>query len=402
MKYDFTSILQREGKDSLATDFGSYKDTLNVADTLEGFDRIPMWIADMSFATLPSAVEAMKERASHPVFGYFKPSQQYYQSIIDWQSTQNRVNDLTLENIGYQNGVLGGLISSLNILCSRGDKILIHSPTYNGFTGSTSNNGHSLIHSPLYRDEDGIWRMDYADMEKKIIENNIHTCIFCSPHNPTGRVWEEWELAKAMELFVKYDVYIVSDEIWSDLLLHGCRHIPLQSISDEAKNRTIALYSPSKTFNLAGLVGSYHIVYNNRLHDRLKKECSLSCYNEPNVMSLHALIGSYTRDGREWLGELREVIASNMQYAYNFFTREISGVSLAMPQGTYILLIECSEWLKNNNKTIDELVTTGYKYGVIWVNGKVYFAENSIRLNLALPLSRLQEVLERLKKYVFI
>ena len=153
--------------------------------------------------------------------------------------------------------MLGGVISALNVLCSKGDNVLLHSPTYIGFTHCLTDNGYHIVHSPLTKDERGVWRMDFADMEKKIVENHIHAAIFCSPHNPCGRVWERWEIEQAMALYKKYDVMVVSDEIWSDILLTGYCHIPTQSVSEDAKMRTVALYAPSKTFNLAGLVGSY-------------------------------------------------------------------------------------------------------------------------------------------------
>ena len=138
-------------------------------------------------------------------------------------------------------------------------------------------------------------------MEKKIVENHIHAAIFCSPHNPTGRVWERWEIEKAMEIYKKHDVYVVSDEIWSDLLLNGHKHITTQSVSEDAKQRTVALYAPSKTFNLAGLIGSYHIIYNDWLRDRILKESSLSHYNSMNLLSMYALIGAYKLEGYEWV-----------------------------------------------------------------------------------------------------
>ena len=194
---------------------------------------------------------------------------------------------------GYENGVLGGVVSALNIFCSRGDNVLLHSPTYIGFTYSLENNGYNIVHSPLVKDENNVWRMDFEDMEKKIVDNRVHAAVFCSPHNPCGRVWERWELERAMELYKKHDVMVVSDEIWSDIILGGHRHIPTQSVSEDARSRTVAVYAPSKTFNLAGLVGSYHIIYNPVLRDRVEKEASLSHYNSMNVLSMHALLGAY-------------------------------------------------------------------------------------------------------------
>ena len=314
MKYDFTSIMDRSGKDALAVDaLGA--NPMAPTPPKEGFDFIPMWVADMNFATVPTVVEAITERAKHPAFGYFAPSDAYYDSVIRWHRDRNGVTDLAPACIGYENGVLGGVVSAINAFCSRGDNVLLHSPTYIGFTGCLTDNGYNIVLSPLVKDEKNVWRMDFEDMERKLAEHKIHAAIFCSPHNPCGRVWERWEIEKAMELYRKYDVMVVSDEIWSDIILEGHRHIPTQSVSEDAKMRTVAFYAPSKTFNLAGLIGSYHIIYNPYIRDRIAKESSLSHYNSMNVLSMHALIGAYRQEGREWVDELRQVITGNVDYA---------------------------------------------------------------------------------------
>lgn len=204
MTYDFTTIMERRGKDAMAVDALGLPGFPGAPK--EGFDAIPMWVADMNFPTVPMITEAIARRIAHPAFGYFLPSDAYYDAIIRWQKTRNGVEDLTPEAIGYENGVLGGVASALAVLCSRGDKVLVHSPTYIGFTGTLTNNGYEIVHSPLVLDEAGIWRMDFADMEEKLSSQHIHAAILCSPHNPSGRVWERWELARAMALFEKYDV----------------------------------------------------------------------------------------------------------------------------------------------------------------------------------------------------
>ena len=291
MKYDFTTLPDRHGRDSIAVD-GLGKGFAPDAPQ-PGFDAIPMWVADMNFPVVPTIQQEVIARVQHPAFGYFDPSDEYYNAIIQWQARRNGVTRLEKQHIGYENGVLGGVVSALNCVCSRGDKVLVHSPTYIGFTRCLENNGYDIVHSPLVQDENGVWRMDFADMEKHLAEEHIHAAILCSPHNPCGRVWERWELEKAMELFKKYNVYVVSDEIWSDIILSGHKHIPTQSISEDARQRTAAMYAPSKTFNLAGLIGSYHIVYNDWWRDRINKESSLCHYNSMNVLSMHALIGAY-------------------------------------------------------------------------------------------------------------
>ena len=308
---------------------------------------------------------------------------------------------LTKEHIGYENGVLGGVISALNVLCSKGDHVLLHSPTYIGFTGSLTNNGYHIVHSPMVLDENGVYRMDFADMEKKITENKIHATVFCSPHNPCGRVWERWEVEQAMELFRKHDVMVVSDEIWSDIILNGHKHVPTQSVSDDARNRTVAVYAPSKTFNLAGLVGSYHIIYNKILRERIEKESSLPHYNDMNVLSMHALIGAYKPEGHVWVDELCQTLSGNINFACDYIRQHFDGVSVSKPEGTYMLFLDCTKWCETHGKTIDEVQKAGWDVGVAWQDGRMFHGPCHIRMNLALPLSRVQEAFDRLNRYVF-
>ena len=394
MKYDFTSIMDRHDLDAIAVDFppGKPKD---------GFDVIPMWVADMNFPTVPTIPEAIIGRTQHHAYGYFLPREEYFASIIHWHRTRNGVEGLVKEHIGYANSVLGGVVSAVNVLCSKGDNILIHSPTYVGFTGSLTNNGYHIVHSPLVIDEDGIWRMDFADMEKKIVENNIHCTIFCSPHNPCGRVWERWEIEKAMELFRKHDVYVISDEIWSDILLAGNKHIPTQSVSEDAAQRTIAMYAPSKTFNLAGLVGSYSIIYNKWLRDRIRKEESLSHYNQMNVLSMYGLIGAYKPEGHQWADELCQTLTGNIDFACDYIAEHFPGLRVCKPQGTYMLFVDCTEWCAAHGKTLDEVLRACWDVGVAVQDGRAFHGPCHIRMNLALPLTRVQEAFRRMNTYVF-
>ena len=400
MKYDFTSIIDRRGMDALAVDAPGMV-PFGPQPPKEGFDLIPMWIADMNFPTVPTIPEAMIQRAQHPCYGYFNPRKEYFDGIIRWHAERNGVEGLEEKHIGYANGVLGGVTAALNVLCSRGDKVLVHAPTYIGFTNTLKNNGYEIIHSPLVLDEEGIWRMDFEDMEKKIREHHIHAAIMCSPHNPCGRVWERWELEKAMELYKKYDVFVVSDEIWSDLTLEGYKHIPTQSVSEDAKMRTAAVYAPSKTFNLAGLVGSYTIVYNQWLKDRMEKEASLPHTNAMNVMSMYACIGAYQKEGYEWLDELRSVITGNVDYACKYIEEHFDGVTVSRPQGTYMLFIDCTQWCQKHGKTIEDVEHACWDVGVALQDGRQFHGPCHLRINLALPLSRVKEAFERMDKYVF-
>ncbi len=398
MMYDFTTVMDRRGKDALAVDVIPFPD----AEVAEGFDRIPMWVADMNFATVPAIQEHIVNRVNHPAFGYFEPSEEYYNSIIKWQQERNLVQGLTPEHIGYENGVLGCLAAAVQSFTAPGEAVLLHSPTYIGFTHVFEDNGRKIVLSDLVQDETGIWRMDYEDMDKKIKEHKIHFAVFCSPHNPTGRVWEWEEIEKAMEVYKNNDCVVISDEIWSDLILLGNHHIPTQSVSEDAKQRTIAVYAPSKTFNLAGLIGSYHIIYNNYLRDRVRKQSGLCHYNSMNVLSMHALIGAYGAEGRVWVDELREVLTENVEFAYHYILEHFEGVTLAKPQGTYMLYLDCEEWCRKKGITLDELIKAGIRVGVIWQDGRPFNRPYTIRMNLALPEAGVEEAFARLKEYVFV
>ena len=389
--------------DAIAVDsLGQGDPSFTPARPQEGFDIIPMWVADMNFPTCPAIPRAMIARAAHPAYGYFDIRKEYYDGIIKWHRSRNNVDGLTPEHIGYENGVLGGVMSALAVACSKGDNVLLHSPTYIGFTGSLRNSGYNIILSPLQKDAEGIWRMDFKDIEEKIIRNRIHAAIFCSPHNPCGRVWTEDEILQFMEVCRKHDVTVISDEIWSDMTLYGKKHIPTQSVSEDARQRTVALYAPSKTFNLAGLVGSYHIIYNDRLRQRVRKESSLCHYNNINLLSMYALIGAYSDEGCEWVDELLTVLGQNIDYAYAFIKDNLPGLDVSRPEGTYMLFVDCSKYCNETGKSLDDVLRAAWKVGVAVQDGRPFHGTCHIRVNLALPLSRVKEAFGRLREYVFV
>ena len=399
MTYDFTSIIPRQGKDSLAVEGIGWGFAPKAPR--EGFDFIPMWIADMNFPTAPSISRRIMERAAHPLFGYFQPPEAYYQAIFNWQQ-RHGTKGLEKWQIGYHNGVLGGVASLMKAYTAPGDKVLLHSPAYIGFTHVLEDLGRPAELSPMVKDEAGVWRMDFEDMERRLKENKIHFAIFCSPHNPTGRVWEKWEIEKAMDLFAKYDCVVASDEIWADLILPGHKHIPTQSVSEEARRRTVAYYSPSKGFNLSGLWNSYSIAYDHTLQDRMVKQGDSSHYNSLNVLSMHALIGAYSDEGADWLSQLLQVIQGNIDLVCDFVRRELPGVTVSPPQSTYLVFLCCDEYVARSGRSMDEIINAAWDVGVGLQDGRPFFEPCGLRLNLALPLSRVEEALRRLKEHVFV
>ena len=393
MEFDFTTILDRKGKDAMAVEVIPFADV----EIEEGFSRLPMWVADMNFNTAPAVIEAVQKRLEHGTFGYFHVRQEYYDAIINWQKTRHGV-DVAKENISNENGVLASVVAVLDAFTTPGEKVLAHSPCYVGFTGAITGAGRTLVYSELKRDENGIWRMDYEDMDRKLKENHIHVAVFCSPHNPTGRVWEKWEIEKAMEVYAANDCIVVSDEIWADIVLEGHKHIPTQSVSEDAKNRTVACYAITKTFNLAGFANSYRVVYNKFLKDGTDK----ASHGGIHVLSMHALMGAYSDAGMRWVDELNQVLTQNVNYVCDYVNEKFPGVSVSRGQGAYMIYLDCNEWIKAHPECdMDELLRRGYRKGVIWQDGRGFKLDNTIRLNVALPHELVKQAMDRLDKYVF-
>ncbi len=395
-KYDFDKVWDRAGRNSVKWEVNP----LAPREIDPGFTPLPMWVADMDFATAPSVVEAMRERLEHPLFGYYNDPDRYYNAIFNWQRERYGVIGLKKEHVGYENGVLGGVASVLHTLTKPGDPVLVHSPTYVGFTGVLTNNEMDIVSSPLVKDAGGIYRMDFDDMEKKIREKNIRVAIFCNPHNPTGRVWTREEISDFISLMGKYGVTVISDEIWADFMIKGKKHIPTQSVSDLAKSITCAFYAPSKTFNLAGLVGSYHIIYDDDLRQKVLRTESLSHYNSHNIMSTYALIGGY-EGGAEWVDEMCAYIRENMQYCEDYCRRRFKGVTFNVNEGCYVGLMDCGEWLEANGKSMDDLLTMAAKVGVLVQDGRAFHADQAVRVNFACPRQNVKDMMDRLDEYVF-
>ena len=367
----------------------------------EGFDFIPMWVADMNFKTCPAITDALIRRAQHPLFGYFVPKDEYYDAIIRWQEKRNHVTGLARENIGYENGVHGFISSAIDVLTQPGDRIFLHRPYYVGFIGDIIGKGRRPVYSDLKKDSQGIWRMDYDEMDRQIRKNHVRLAIFCSPHNPCGRVWTREEIEKAMEVFQKNGCLVISDEIWSDLTYTGHPHVPTQMVSDWTREHVLSAYAPSKTFNLAGLIGSYHIIYNQALNEKITRFSANTHYNEMNVFSEHALIAAYSSEGQAWTDELRSVLEDNCRTAVRFMQDNFEGVEVSMPEGTYMLFPDCTGFCRRTGRSIDEVLHAGWHVGVGWQTGRAFGGEYNIRINVALPKTRLMEALERMRKYVF-
>ncbi len=382
--YDFDRKLDQRGFDE-KWDAPRYP-------TAEDKPLIPMWVADMDFAVPDCVLNAIRARLDHPAFGYSDPDPRFAQSIIAWMKERHGVTDIRPEMIRYQNSALGGVVAALKTLTRPGDPVLIQFPNYNGFTHAISDAGRRLVGSPLIQDGEGVFRVDLADMEKRILEENIRCFLFCAPHNPTGRVWTREEIQQVCALCEKYGVSIISDEVWADFVFAPARHVSPTQVSDYAHENTITICGASKTFNLAGLHTSYSVVYNDELRRRFHKWSAESYCDDPNTLSIAALIGAYT-EGHRYVDELVAYIRQNMELACGFIQREVPGVRSGLPEGTYTMWLDFTGTGRSQAENIRRLGDQG----LVLSPGKDYHGEGWFRMNVACPRAQLEQALQALK-----
>ena len=294
-------------------------------------------------------------------------------------------------------GATEALSATFMAMLNPGDEVIIFDPVDLLFGISARYAGATVVYySPKH--ENGHW--DFSDLESYVTDKTRMIGL-CNPHNPLGLLYTEDELRTIATVAAEHDLWIMNDEIWSDIILEGYKHIPTQSVSDWARQNTVAVYAPSKTFNLAGLVGSYHIIYNKYLRDRVVAKSSKPHYNDMNVLSMHALIGAYKPEGYTWVDELRQVITGNVDYACEYIRTHFEGVEVSRPQGTYMLFLDCTDWCKAHGKTIEDVEHACWDVGAAIQDGTMFFGPCHLRMNLASPRSRIEEAFHRMDKYVF-
>ena len=352
----------------------------------------PMWIADMDFAVPDCVLDEIRARLEHPVFGYSDPDPRFAQAVIQWAQDRHGITDLQPEYIRCQNSALGGVVTAIQTLTQPGDPVLVHLPNYNGFTKAISDAGRRLVGSPLVQEKNGIFRIDLEDMDRRIQEEHIKCLIFCSPHNPTGRVWTREEIEAVCRLCEKRGVFLISDEVWSDFVFAPAQHISTTQVSPYAHEHTITLNGASKTFNLAGLHASYSIVYSGELRHAYHKLSDASHCNAPNTLSLAALIGAYT-GGRAYVDELVSYIRRNMELVHSFIGREIPGVRSYLPEGTYTMWLDFTATGRSEEENSHRMGAEG----LVINPASDYNGNNWFRMNTACPRSLVEQALQQLK-----
>ena len=387
---NFDEVINRVDSDSFKWDAANR--------ALGSNDYIQMGCADMDFKAPVEIIEELKKAVEFGIFGYVTQSKTFEEGIIKWYQERHGV-EIGKQSIVYSPKVVIAASLCVEAFSRPGDSIILNSPYYPPLDEVSLANGRRVIEPPL-EEREGRYVMNLEKLET-MIDSKTKIMILVSPHNPTTRIWTQEELEQIADFCVRHKIILFVDEIHSDFVKSGHKFISMAAIKGPIQDLLVLANAPSKTFNLAGLVGSYHIIYNSWLRERVEKESSLSHYNEMNVLSMYALMGAYREEGHVWVDELCQVLSENIAYACNFIKEHFPEVKVARPQGTYMLFLDCSRWCETYGKTLDEVLKAGWDVGVAWQDGRPFHGCCHIRMNLALPLTRVQEAFARLKNYVF-
>ena len=377
MKYNFDELIERRGTGCVKWD-----ESLN--------DVIPLWVADMDFAVAPAILEAIRQRAKHPVFGYTFVQDDYYESVISWF---NRRHGWTIQRewMLYTTGVVPAMSCVIKALTMPGEKVLILSPDYNCFFSSIRNNGCEVLENKLVR-KNYSFEIDWNDFEIKCADEKTTVFLLCNPHNPTGRVWTRKELERMRDICHLHHVRIVSDEIHCELIMPGYHFCPMGIIDSEA----IILNSPSKSFNIAGLQIANIICQDAEIRRRIDRAININEVCDVNPFAPEAVKAAY-RESEEWIDELNQYLCQNYQILNLFFSKELPQCKVCKLEGTYLVWIDVSAL----GIPVEQLCERLLNKGKVWVNpGTMYGTESGmgyIRINLACPRNRLIEGLKRIK-----
>lgn len=383
MKYDFDEIVPREHTDCFKFD--------NVKEIFGTEDVIPMWIADMDFKTPPFIVETIRKRLEHEVLGYTFTNSSWKPAIQNWVSRRYGW-DVSSGEIGFVGGIVPAISFALQCFTAPGDKVLIQPPVYPPYHNVTKELGRTLVTNPL-KLVNGQLEVDFTDFEEKV--KGCKLFLLCNPHNPCGRVWSKAELQRMCDICVQNNVLIVSDEIHCDMTFKGFTHTPFATVSEDAKNNSITFMAASKTFNIAGLKSSYHIIQNDGLrrqyNDFLRK-------NELDSAHLFATapVATAYNEGDEWLSQMLEYVEANIDYMEDFLKANMPKLDMIRPQASFLVFLDA----RALGLPHDELVRFFIREAKVGMNDGATFGEGGsgfMRMNLGCPRSVLKKALGQIK-----
>ena len=389
MSYDFDRITDRIGTKCLKYDFATQR------GKKEGL--ISMWVADMDFPTAPEILDRLHSAVDHGIFGYTESDEDYYKSVTGWYSRHFNWEPKK-EWLIKTPGVVFALSAAIRAFTKENDAVLIQQPVYYPFSEVITDNNRKLVDNPLVLKGDR-YEIDFEDFEQKIVTENVKLFILCSPHNPVGRVWEEWELRRIGEICLAHDVLVASDEIHSDFVWEGSKHTVFASLDPSFADRCITCTAPSKTFNLAGLQASNIFISNRRMRLAFKKILAATGYSQLNAMGLFACEAAYNY-GENWLKELKEYLQGNINFFRDFLEKELPMLHLIKTEGTYLLWVDFRD-LNLSESELEDLIVN--RAG-LWLDSGAMFGkagEGFERFNIACPRPVIKKALEQLKKAVY-
>jgi cysteine-S-conjugate beta-lyase len=391
MNYNFDEIIERRGTNAMNTD--GFREYIFHAPTTMKFpyaddEFVRMWVADMEFAAPPEVVQAIKDRADKRIFGYTKVfDPEYYRAFSAW--TDRRYGwTFGKEHLVTSPGIIPALYELVGHICRPGEKILIMTPSYAYFKYAGDFNNIETVCSDLL-ENDGRYTIDFEDFEEKAKDDKVTLCIFCNPHNPTGRVWSVEELKKAGQICLDNGLWIISDEIHCDLLRTGRNHKPLAKLFPET-DRIVTCMAPSKTFNLAGLMFSNVIIPSDELRARWKARH----YDFENPLSIAAAKAAYIH-GEEWLNQLKAYLDTNFEFTKQYLEEHLQKAVYRIPEATYLAWVNIGAYVSND---VNLPLHFANNAGVLLEGGNMFVANSDgyIRLNLACPRAVLEEGLKRI------
>lgn len=387
MKYNFEEVVDRKNTNAIKWEKYEKDESLK--------DCVPLWIADMDIPVCKEVVDAIVARAKHPVYGYTSAKEELYELIVEWYKKRNNASILK-EEIILSTGVVHSYFHMIQKLLKEDEKIIIMTPVYPPFYHVPENMNREFVCCPLI--QEGLeYRIDYDLFEKMLSEDpKIKLFNLCNPHNPLGIDFSLEELNKMCEICHRYGVYILSDEIHSDLIMPGYRHNTALNIKDEYKDKLIVTASPTKTFNIAGLKISYLIVPNKELREELNQQFSTSGCSDINLFGLEATVAAY-KNAEEWLDELLEHIQNNFNFLKDYLNKNLPKVKFKMPTSTYLAWLDLTEY--DLPQDFQERLM---KEGNVEFNPGINFKGEyrHLRINVACPRSQLEKGLDNLKTWL--
>ena len=383
MKYNFDEIIPRKNSDCLKYD--------KLQEMFGTDDALSMWIADMDFRTPPFVIEALRRRLDHEVLGYTFCSPQWKPAIQNWVS-RHYGWDVKEEEIGFVGGIVPAISFAVQCFTAPGDKILIQPPVYHPYHHVVKDLGRTLVYNPL-RLVNGQFEIDFEDFERKIVGCKLF--LLCNPHNPGGRVWNADELVRIADICARNGVIVISDEIHCDMALTGYKHTVFATVSEAAAQNSVTLMAASKTFNIAGLKSSYHIIQNEALRKQYSEYLTRSELDTAHLFATTAVAVAYN-EGDEWLAQMLSYVEENIAFLDKYLKENMPKISFIRPQASYLVFLDAREL----GMPQERLVEFFLKEAKVAMNDGTMFGQEGagfMRMNLGCPRATLQQALEQIK-----